>query len=1651
MPNSVFPKLSPSNNTVNVISGTVPGAVYGGVNDNGNTDNNTVIVSGGRIGSSQASSGNVTGGWSFAGDTLSNTVTVSGGRVDGRVFGGWIQGGDLDSTAQGNQVVISGTANVRDNIYGVYANSANTIGGAGSDGNSVNINGGVLNGSIEIIAGGYVFSGDGATPTVAGNAVNLNGGSLNKKSINIYGGRAINTSDVTSNSIRVTGGDWTVNALYGGEFGGTGHGNVTVNEINITGGNVAATIYGGRSGGSGNVDSNIVNLVDGNIIGSVYGGWSQRGTATGNQVTIRAMTPGSTLDKVYGGYVNAGGGDAFSDNRLARYSGNTPINAVANFEFIDFNHTGNANIGALDTTATGCPACYGITLDLHSGDITFDGLISGTGEIYKTGMANSTLTLTRDGSAISNQVIIDIGHLQIGNGGTGGSFTASGGFDTNTNTSLIYNLSDTVLMSDTIIGQGSLVQRGSGTLTVGGDNHFTGGTTIENGTLVMTHAGALNYVNPALNGGISGTDAGVVNFIGANAKKFSLALPDGTPGGLSLSFRTDATAGTNNTVELRSPQNSATEVFLAGATGGSAFSVATGTAMHLYADNLAIAGNTPNDLDNDGTFNVHSEGNIAFNSGISGTGTLRIDANAPIGATYFSNGITTHTWAMGNVSVSGSAAKRALLYLDRTMGGRVELNTASFTTTGGGAADFSGAVVAGDGIITGSSSLSVSNGASLLAMSGAGTHGTLTLNSPNITLSNFALATLLNPSDTQTQAPLGTLDGAKSSNNSLLDMNSAAPVSISGNNAIYLSTDTGATFHQGDYLLALSNNGYSGIADRAALNNSFKIYLRGFELLPSDLTPRGDLSLSFGTDSAIDSSATALMDDGIWLTHGMNSLDMDWTGGSNAVPTTATWRSGNIELFNSLEAENGVHEHTFMPGDKVYVSGANTYNIDLARIASPNPADAHIVVSGLVIGQNASGATSADGQYTFSGAGGIATDSASRIGTTVQNPTGKLQKYGNSTLVFENTGGNMFTDGVDIYGGTVSINDGRQLDVGAGEAITFMDSATLELRGISTLEADNIVVGNGGVNPNAVATFRADGNFTLAGDVSGTGGIIKGSAGSLTLSGASTYQGDTVVEGGNLTVSGTLGAGGNYLGGITTAANTSMTFRQTANQTVSGNITGGGALIKEGTGTLTLSGSGNTYSGATELRGGTLAVSGLSRASSVLVMSGGTTFDNSSNTDTRYIKRLDVLAPANWNGDMNFSAGDQAMNFWIPTTMGNRQGQMLLMTGDADITGAKVNLGIAGNTSPLTLGDEVILIAANSVTGDAANRNAYGRGMYGVTLHYDFELETRPNEFIAKLMRIGVNEQAKAFPNGNLAGLALVNQSGDQIAGTGMAAATWAARQGLGVFGNIEGGWSRYETGSHFDLTSLSLLAGVSGGENVGPGFLTMSLFMEYGTGDYNTYNSFAASPSVRGNGDLWHLGGGMMGRLDFERRLKGLYIEGSVQAGQLHNDYLNSDIRDISGRRAGFDYSTGYYGMHAGLGRIWQLNETNSLDVYGKFFWMRQAGKSVILSTGETVEFDDADSRRLRVGARLNRRLNETTVLSGGLGAEREFDGKGFATTNGLALETPMLRGNTALAEINLAINPSKTKPLHIDLNVTGYSGRRDGATASAQFKWLF
>jgi fibronectin-binding autotransporter adhesin len=99
---------------------------------------------------------------------------------------------------------------------------------------------------------------------------------------------------------------------------------------------------------------------------------------------------------------------------------------------------------------------------------------------------NGTLILSGD-NTYTDGTVISGGTLQIGNGGTSGIISGN----INNNGTVAFDRIDSVSFSGAIAGQGNLVQLGSGTLALVGNNAYSGGSTVNEGTLVAGSNNAL--------------------------------------------------------------------------------------------------------------------------------------------------------------------------------------------------------------------------------------------------------------------------------------------------------------------------------------------------------------------------------------------------------------------------------------------------------------------------------------------------------------------------------------------------------------------------------------------------------------------------------------------------------------------------------------------------------------------------------------------------------------------------------------------------------------------------------------------------------------------------------------------------------------------------------------------------------------------------------------------------------------------------------------------------------------------------------------------------------------------------------------------------------------------------------------------------------
>lgn len=357
------------------------------------------------------------------------------------------------------------------------------------------------------------------------------------------------------------------------------------------------------------------------------------------------------------------------------------------------------------------------------------------------------------------------------------------------------------------------------------------------------------------------------------------------------------------------------------------------------------------------------------------------------------------------------------------------------------------------------------------------------------------------------------------------------------------------------------------------------------------------------------------------------------------------------------------------------------------------------------------------------------------IGGAISGSGFNLGKSGPGTMVLN--GSNTFTGSTIINAGNLILGNvnalgtgtltfaGGNLDTTVVNFVNPKNNAQAWNADLNFVGTNNLDLGNGAVTMNADRVVTVNANTVSVGGIGGVFSLTKAGAGSLVVTGASTYTGGTTINdnSGTLNISGAgnLG-GGTYAGAI--AIGTGATLRFSSNvaastQTLSGPITGLGNLTHApsvNNASLALSSTGNTYSGVTAISGGriTSSPSGISPNTSftitgsgtsggqLLVNATGTLANNFSISGVGYVEADALTTKA---GAVRFSAGttlsgtvtlsgDARVGFISGTASATISGQI---TGSNDI---EFYGAASGNTATHTLSLANIGTSPNDYAGD---------------------------------------------------------------------------------------------------------------------------------------------------------------------------------------------------------------------------------------------------------------------------------------------------------------------------------------------------------------
>jgi autotransporter-associated beta strand protein len=213
--------------------------------------------------------------------------------------------------------------------------------------------------------------------------------------------------------------------------------------------------------------------------------------------------------------------------------------------------------------------------------------------------------------------------------------------------------------------------------------------------------------------------------------------------------------------------------------------------------------------------------------------------------------------------------------------------------------------------------------------------------------------------------------------------------------------------------------------------------------------------------------------------------------------------------------------------------------------------------------------------------GGTAPTGSSAVSDLIFGTVGALQTTNTQPVMGSNTFGSISinTSGYALGGGqTMALNTGLTTSYGAGSSSSSIPTSIAASQSF-TIGSGGTFLQTGNVGLNGNLTVAGAGNLTISGNITNSGNINKTGSGTLTISGASnTYSGANTYSGGVTLLNSSLS------GSVTHAVNAGGTLSGTGN-TGTGAVTTAGGTINPGTvgGTGTLTSSGVTMDSAAAL------------------------------------------------------------------------------------------------------------------------------------------------------------------------------------------------------------------------------------------------------------------------------------------------------------------------------------------------------------------------------------------------------------------------------------------------------------------------------------
>ncbi|EKD2639975.1 autotransporter-associated beta strand repeat-containing protein, partial [Salmonella enterica] len=945
------------------------------------------------------------------------------------------------------------------------------------------------------------------------------------------------------------------------------------------------------------------------------------------------------------------------------------------------------------------------TLELNTGG-TFDNVISGSGQVVKSG--DEMLTLSGANSYTGGTTI------------SGGTLVASnvealGSGDVTDNATLELNTGGD--FDNAISGSGQVVKSGDDALTLSGNNSYTGGTLISDGTLVASNVEALgsgDVTNDAVlelntGGDFDNAISGSGQVVKSGDKTLTLSGANSYTGGTTIS---GGTLVASNVEALGSGD---------------------------ITDNATLELNTGGDFDNA----ISGSGQVVK----SGDETLTLSGtNTYTGGTTISGGtlIATHVNALG----TGAIDNRASLLLDASG----QFAVTDLTTESGGNTEI------GAGSTLQATTLTQKSDSTLTINLNSNTADPVIHAASQVSLAGTLDITGVGDvldSDPASTDDLDTFTLIASDKTIAGDFEKLTVAGMDADLADFITVDGRIDDTGKQYELTTALTWYADRDDAVTdAHGTFNLTNADGSFAVNTVLENVDATLDPDSATGWDGTSLIKQGAGTLILNAENTYTVGTTisGGTLVATNVDALGSGDVTDDATLELNTGgTFDNAISGSGQVVKSGDK-----MLTLSGTNSYSGGTLISGGTLV-----ATNVDAL----GSGDVTDDATLELNTggTFDNAisgSGQVVKSGDDTLTL--SGSNTYTGGTIISGGTLvasnvealgtgdvtndavlELNTGGDFDnaiSGSGQVVKSGDE-TLTLSGSNTytggtlisggtLVASNVeALGSGDVTNDAVLELNTGGDFTNA--ISGSGQVVKSGDETLTLSGANSYTGGTLISGGTLIASNVEALGtGDVTDNAVLELNTGGDFDNA--------ISGSGQVEKSGDETLTLSGA-NSYTGGTLISSGTLVANDVNALgtgdvtdNAVLELNTGGTFDNAISGSGQVVKSGDETLTL--SGSNTYTGGTTINDGTLIATSVDALGSGDV-TDNAVLelnTGGDFDNAISGSGQVVKSGDETLTLSGtNSYTDGtlisggtlvATNLEALGTG--DVTNNATLELNT---------------------------------------------------------------------------------------------------------------------------------------------------------------------------------------------------------------------------------------------------------------------------------------------------------------------------------------